>query len=129
VWKSYPIENGVLESTSTVQAYEHIHNVLGHPGEQTTKVTANNLGIKIRKDPIDTCVDCAISKARQKNIKQVSKNQATSKGERIALDILSIKTKSFGGAKFWLMIQDEFTGYFWSHFLKNKSDLPYTVIK
>jgi transposase InsO family protein len=45
------------------------------------------------------------------------------------MDISSISTPSFGGNKFWLMLQDEFTGYIWSHFLKHKSDLPPIVIQ
>jgi hypothetical protein len=124
-----PINNNLTESNVTAQTYEHIHEILGHPGEQTTKATAKRLGINVKKGPVDTCVNCAISKAKQKKVPQVSKNQATEKGERIAIDISSIRTKSFGGSKFWLMIQDEFTGYIWSHFLKNKSDLPDVVIK
>jgi hypothetical protein len=85
--------------------------------------------MKIKTQSIDTCVDCAISKAKQKNVPKVSKHSATEKGERVAIDITSIKTISYGGAKFWLMIQDEFTGKLWSYFLKAKSDLPETVIK
>jgi hypothetical protein len=30
----------------------------------------------------------------------------------------------FNSSKYWLLIQDEFTGYIWSIFLKTKSDLP-----
>jgi hypothetical protein len=115
------------EGAVTAQDYEHVHNVLGHPGETVTKATAKHLGIAIKKQPIDTCVDCAISKARQKNVPKVSKNNATMKGERVALDITSIRTPSYGGEKFWLMIQDEFTGKLWSYFLKAKSDLADTV--
>jgi hypothetical protein len=44
------------------------------------------------------------------------------------MDISSIASKSFVGAKFWLMVQDEFTGYIWSHFLQQKSDLATTMI-
>ena len=43
------------------------------------------------------------------------------------MDISEIKAKSYGGAKYWLMVQDEFTGYIWSRFLKAKSELPRNV--
>jgi hypothetical protein len=39
------------------------------------------------------------------------------------MDISWIKAKSYGVAKYWLMVQDEFTGYIWSIFIKAKSEL------
>ena len=44
-------------------------------------------------------------------------------GERLNLDISSINEKSFGGAKFWLLIADDYTDYCWSLFLKAKSEI------
>jgi hypothetical protein len=41
---------------------------------------------------------------------------------------LSVKSVSYGGAKFWLLFQDEYTGYLWSFYLSAKSELPETVI-
>jgi hypothetical protein len=124
-----PLGETNTESVTVAQAYDHVHEVLGHPGEQVTRATAKHLGIDLKRGHTDTCVNCAIAKARQKKVPQVSTNHAASKGERIAIDISSISAKSYGGAQFWLMIQDEYTGYVWSRFLKKKSDLPETVIK
>jgi hypothetical protein len=39
------------------------------------------------------------------------------------LDISSIKERSFSGAKFWVLIVDDYTDYCWSFVLKNKLDL------
>ena len=43
-------------------------------------------------------------------------------GERLCFDVSSVKARSFGGAKFWLLVMDDATGYSWSYFLKQKSD-------
>jgi hypothetical protein len=44
-------------------------------------------------------------------------------GERLYVDISSIKERSFGRAKFWALIVDNYKDYYWSFVLKNKSDL------
>jgi hypothetical protein len=87
------------------------------------------LGIKIKDNPNKVCVDCAKGKTKKKQIAKISTTHATKKGERIAMDISSIKSKSFGGNKYWLMIQDEFTSYVWCKLLKAKSELPENMMK
>ena len=49
-------------------------------------------------------------------------------GERVYLDISSIKEKSYGGSRFWVLIVDDYTDYCWSIFLKAKSDLKVKVM-
>ena len=44
-------------------------------------------------------------------------------GERIYFNISSIKYKSFGGSKFWLLFVDECTGFKMSYFLNSKSKM------
>jgi hypothetical protein len=56
----------------------------------------------------------------------VNKNwvgSSNSPGERLYMDIISIKERSIGGAKFWALIVDDYTDYCWSFVLKNKSNL------
>jgi hypothetical protein len=49
-------------------------------------------------------------------------------GGSIHIDISSVQNTSYGGAKFRLLIQDGFTSYLWSYFIKAKSDLSDTII-
>jgi hypothetical protein len=49
-------------------------------------------------------------------------------GGRMNIDISSVQNTSYGGDNFWLLIQDNFTGYLCSYFIKAKSDLPDTMI-
>jgi transposase InsO family protein len=44
-------------------------------------------------------------------------------GERLYVDVSSIKERSFGGSKFWALIVDDYSDYCWSFVVKNKSDL------
>ena len=48
-------------------------------------------------------------------------------GERLFLDISLVKSQSFDGSKFWLLILDDATDHCWSYFLKRKKDLSSTV--
>jgi hypothetical protein len=118
--------NLVLKKTT----YAELHQKLGHPHKQAVIDTAKYYGINlnINKDgPV--CAECALSKIRVKNFGHNDENQATTKGERISVDISSINKVSYGGAKFWLLIQDEYTNEIWSHFLSAKSELSQTVIQ
>ena len=98
------------------------HDMLGHVSESMTRKTAEYYGVKLIGN-FDVCVDCAKAKARQKNVPKGNDTvHATSNGERLFMDISSIKTISYGGAKFWLLVVDDRTDYSWSYFLKRKSE-------
>jgi transposase InsO family protein len=56
------------------------------------------------------------------------KGGSNTPGERLYVDISSIKGKSFRGAKFWALIVDDFSGYCWSYFLKRKDELSNSVV-
>jgi hypothetical protein len=48
-------------------------------------------------------------------------------GGRININISNVQITSYGGAKFLLLIQDDFTGYLWRYVVKAVSDLPKTI--
>ena len=43
-------------------------------------------------------------------------------------DVSSIKARSFGGAKLWLLVVDETTGHAFSFFVKKKSEVPGKIV-
>jgi hypothetical protein len=104
-----------------------LHLLLGHACEHTLLKTAKEYGL-ILKGNYMVCTDCAMSKAHQKNVDKVSGTVSTKPGERLYIDISSCKATSVGGAKFWLLIVDQFTDLCWSAFLVKKSDLG-TIIR
>jgi hypothetical protein len=122
-----PVTEDVVCLAGTHDFYSNLHAKLGHPNHSVVQATAERLGIKLNESKILPCAYCAIGKSRKTNIPKTKDNKATMEGEPIALDISYVNHPSFGGAKYWLLIQDEFANYLWSFFLKAKSDLPNVV--
>ena len=67
--------------------------MLGHCGSDKLKKTANIHGFKLIGE-FKTCEECAISKARQKNVAKEWKGGSQIPGERLYIDISSIKMKA-----------------------------------
>ena len=104
-----------------------LHYLLGHASEAKVRATGKFFGWVV-KGKMTKCEECAISKAKQKSVPKESGSKATKAGERLFIDISSIKATSAGGAKFWLLVIDEATDMKWSFFLKAKSELKEKLI-
>ena len=102
--------------------YDTLHAQLGHPSEAVVKATANAFGLKLENEK-QACADCALGKSKIKNIPKLNTKRSTEKLERVSIDISYVNFTSFGGAKFWLLIQDEYTDFLWSKFLKSKDEV------
>ena len=100
---------------------EMLHQVTGHAGQQLMVDTAKYYGVNVT-GVVTKCLSCPLEKIRQKNIPE--KNESTSKnpGERMYLDMSSIKDESLGGRRHWAMLVDKATRCKHSFFLKKKSD-------
>ena len=102
------------------------HRIFGHPSEATTKSTAKTYGWTLT-GKLEKCDECTLAKIRQQNLNKEA-TPSSKKGERLYIDISSIKKRSYGGSKFWVLIVDDFTKMKWSLFLKNKSELTDKVL-
>jgi len=89
--------------------------MMGHCGTEKLQKSANLLGFKLIGN-IEVCQDCALAKARQKILNKEWKGGSQVPGERIYLNISSVRDLSIGGAKFWVLIVDDHTDYCWSYF-------------
>jgi hypothetical protein len=96
--------------------------MLGHCGLDRLENTGRIYDFKL-SGKFEACEVCAIAKARQQNLNKDWKGGSEVPGERLYLDISSIKDTSSGGSKFWALIVDYYTDYCWGIFLKNKSEL------
>ncbi len=103
-------------------SYETLCAQLGLPSESVVKATAKvmNLQLENGKDP---CEDCALGKSKIKNIPKLNLKKSTEKLECVAIDISYVNFTSFGGAKYWLLIQDEYTDFFGANFSRTKMRL------
>ena len=98
-----------------------LHLRLGHAHEAVIRQTAKEHGWVVTGSKIQ-CVECGLGKARKKSVNKEAKRSKV-KGERLFIDISSIKSKSYSQSKFWLRVLDDHTDYAWSFFLKKKKDL------
>jgi hypothetical protein len=117
------IHNGMVNTTIS-EAYDinYLHKAFGHCGLETLKNTARMYRYRFTGQ-FEVCEDCAIAKARQKNINKDWSGSSNIPGERLYVDISSIQERRYGGSKFWVLLVDDFTDYCWRFVLKNKSDL------
>jgi hypothetical protein len=98
-----------------------LHKMLGHPREDTTRKTAAFYGW-ILKGKILKCDHCAIAKAKQAKVAKKTETKSNKVGERIFIDISSVKGESYGSSKFWLLALDNKTDMPTSFFLAKKSE-------
>jgi hypothetical protein len=88
-------------SISTERSHDinHLHKVFGHCGQEVLNNTIKMYGFKSSGN-FDKCEQCAIAKARQKNVNKDWLDSFNFPDERLYVDISSIKERSFGGTKF-----------------------------
>ena len=95
--------------------------MLGHVPEAKMRKTAKNMGWEL-VGKLEKCEDCALGKAKRKNLEKETKPRSQTKGERLFIDIAPMKHVSLGGSKYWLIVIDDCTNFVWSYFLKRKSE-------
>jgi hypothetical protein len=115
-----------LDSGKSVDVNK-FHEMIGHFGLDCLKKTAQVHGLKLKSD-FKICEDCAVAKARKKNLNKDWKGGSQVSGGRVYLDISSIRDESYGGSCFWALSVDDYSDYCWSIFLKNKSGLKSKVM-
>jgi hypothetical protein len=116
-------------SSEKIYNINHLHKLFGHCGQEILNKTIKMYGFK-SSGCFYTCEQCAITKARQKDVNKQWLGSSNLPGERLYIDISSIKERSFGGAKFWalIVIVDDYSNYCWSFVMKNKSDLKTRIM-
>jgi hypothetical protein len=104
-----------------------LHSLLGHALFDAIKRSAKYYEVKLSRT-VKTCVACDLAKIRQKNINKVTLSKCFHPGARIYIDISSSMWPSYGGAKYWLLIVDDYSHYCWSYFVFNKSGLKIMMV-
>jgi len=104
------------------------HSLFGHMDENRTREVARHLGYRVVRGSMTVCEPCAVAKAKQKNLPQVSeRKKSVSNGELIYLDISSIKPLKDGptvnAKRHWRMMVDDRTGLSISQFYETKSGM------
>ena len=103
-----------------------LYQCIGHPSEDKTKATGPKLGLKMR-GTMREYKGCGLGKMRQKNVSKEQVSRAKNIGDRMFIDISSITHKSTGGANFWALLMDDYSGFLINSFPREKSNLSRLV--
>ncbi|CAM9855209.1 unnamed protein product, partial [Chrysoparadoxa australica] len=112
---------------TTQMDINEFHANIGHPSESYTKMAATQWNIKLTGKWSGDCEACAMADGRQKGLAKMTTTRAKKKLERIFIDIEPHETPSLGGARNWILIEDDYTRMKWSFFVRQKSDLYGTL--
>ena len=109
------------------QSREYFHKVTGHAGHHLMDATAKYYKVNLTgKD--NNCLSCSLEKIKQKSIPKKNGDKSRDPGERMYLDISSMRKPSMGGRQHWVMLVDEAAKYKKSFFLKKKSEQVEPII-
>ena len=109
------------------QSKESFHRVTGHAGHHLMDATAKYYKVNLTgKD--NNCLRCSLEKINQKNIPKKNEDKNKNPGERMYLDISSMRKPSMGRRQHWVMLVDEATKYKKSFFLKKKNEQVEPII-
>ena len=106
---------------------EYFHRVTGHAGHHLMDATAKYYKVDLT-GKVNDCLSCSLEKIRQKNIPKKNEDKSENPGERMYLDIPSMRKPSMGGRQHWVMLVDEATKYKKSFFLKKKNEQVEPII-
>ena len=99
----------------------------GHAGHHLMDATAKYYKVNLR-GKVNNCLSCSLEKIRQKNIPKKNEDKSENAGERMYLDISSMRKPSMGGRQHWVMLVDEGTRYKKSFYLKKKNEQVEPII-
>ena len=109
------------------QSKEYFHKVTGHAGHHLMDATAQYYKVDLT-GKVNNCLSCSLEKIRQKNIPKKNEDKSKNPGERMYLDISSMRKSSMGGRQHWVMLVNEATKYKKSFFLKKKNEQVEPII-
>ena len=109
------------------QSKEYFHRVTGHAGHHLMDATAKYYKVDLT-GKVNNCLSCSSEKIRQQNIPKKNEDKSMNPGERMYLDISSMRKPSMGGRQHWVMLVDEATKYKKSFFLKKKNEQVEPII-
>ena len=101
------------------QSKEYFHRVTGHAGHHLMDATAKYYKVDLT-GKVNNCLSCSLEKTRQKNIPKKNEDKSKNPGERMYLDISSMRKPSMGGRQHWVMLK--------SFFLKKKNEQVEPII-
>ena len=111
--------------------YEQAHRLFGHIGKPMTKMICKYRGWTLTGNDEAICESCQVSKAKQKSLPKVDKQEVDQNVKRVHLDVSLLKGKKLDDNKFgprptkpvWLLIVDSKTQRKVSAFFYKKDEI------
>lgn len=106
-------------SHRAISSLELWHRRLAHCNLEKVKQAINWKG----SIPNDfECIGCIYGKAHRRSFPKAGKTRVTKPGELVHMDIAGPMLASYGGARYFLLIKDDFSGYLFFYPMKLKSE-------
>jgi hypothetical protein len=99
------------------------HALLGHPSEETTRMTMKYYGV-VLTGKMNVCAGCAIEKASKKGSPKAPTEKASKPCERLLLDTTGPYPPSLRGNRYDVYIMCQATNKRWILNVKNKNQVP-----
>ena len=98
------------------------HKVLGHPSEDTTRLTAKFYNLKLTRD-WKVCTECALAKRMQRRLAREAEHTAEEPGGRMFLDLSSLNFTTIGGNRHIGLLVDEYSRLKFDMYVSTKDQL------
>ena len=109
------------------QSKQYFQRVTGHAGHHLMDDTANYYKDNLT-GKVNNCLSCSLEKISQKNIPKKNEDKSKNLGERVYLDISSMRKPSMRGRQHWVMLVDEATKCKKSFFFRKKNEQVEPII-
>ena len=104
------------------------HKALGHPSEDTTRLTAKIYNANLTKK-WKICTECALAERMQRHLPRESKKVATKPGGRMFLDLASLNFTSNGGNRHLALLVDKYNRPKFNMYVSTKNCLQEQVLE
>ena len=98
----------------------HVSYVHAIPG--ILHETTRQLGFRLTGN-FRACGGCSMSKEKRRPLRKTTLSRSERPLQRVSVDLAGPKpTQSAGGARYIMLIKDDFSRFGWTYFMKQKSD-------
>jgi hypothetical protein len=122
-----PTEAIVPKPLAVMRDVNDLHHMFGHAQFDAIKRSAKYYNIKLCGD-VKTCVACTLAKIHHKNINKDMLSKSLKPGDCIYVDISGTVWHSYGVAKYWVLVVDDYSRYCWTYFFPDKAGLMFIML-
>ena len=91
-----------------VRNINEYHKILGHPSEDTTRLTTKFYNLKLTRD-WKICTECALAKRMQRRLSRETEHTAKEPGGRMFLNLASLNFTTMGDNRHIGLLVDEYS--------------------